>query len=364
MKELQMSEQEKNDVVTIKDIARISGVSTGTVFRVLHNSGRFSAKTAAIVNKVIKETGYSPNQFARHFSKSTRSKIGVILPYPDGDSGFWKQATRGVDVIRKQLAGFKIDIAVFYYDRWQASSFLPVWNQFLEAKCDGLLISIIEDEAVSDLLLSISGKMPIVFVDTKSPVDIEKSVFIGQDKFRAGFLAGRFISYYILSKGVQTGKILIVKQKISSSRCDGFKSFFKDYNFEVDVVVLENEAAKEDSYAKVFSSKSINDYCAIFVGDETGFIAAAYAKQANFTGPIFAFDLLPQNIEAIRKGHLSAVISQRSEQQIDLGIRYLVSDIVMQNFPTEDVYMPLILVTEDNIDEYIIDPSKKIVLPF
>ena len=47
--------------VTIKDVAKAAGVSVATVSRVLNNSSAVSDETAAAVNEVINEMGYSPN---------------------------------------------------------------------------------------------------------------------------------------------------------------------------------------------------------------------------------------------------------------------------------------------------------------
>ena len=49
---------------TIKDIARMAGVSAGTVDRVLHNRGDVSPKSKAKVQKVLDEIHYQPNVFA------------------------------------------------------------------------------------------------------------------------------------------------------------------------------------------------------------------------------------------------------------------------------------------------------------
>ena len=45
---------------TIKDIARMAGVSAGTVDRVLHNRGDVSPKSKAKVQKVLDEIHYQP----------------------------------------------------------------------------------------------------------------------------------------------------------------------------------------------------------------------------------------------------------------------------------------------------------------
>ena len=49
---------------TIKDIARMAGVSAGTVDRVLHNRGDVSPQSKAKVQKVLDEIHYQPNVFA------------------------------------------------------------------------------------------------------------------------------------------------------------------------------------------------------------------------------------------------------------------------------------------------------------
>ncbi|QEN03433.1 LacI family DNA-binding transcriptional regulator [Thiospirochaeta perfilievii] len=46
-------------MATIKEIADAAGVSVGTVDRILHNRGRFSAETAKKVQILVSEMGYS-----------------------------------------------------------------------------------------------------------------------------------------------------------------------------------------------------------------------------------------------------------------------------------------------------------------
>lgn len=55
----------ENKNYTIKDIARMAGVSAGTVDRVLHNRGDVSAASREKVQKVLDEIDYHPNMFAR-----------------------------------------------------------------------------------------------------------------------------------------------------------------------------------------------------------------------------------------------------------------------------------------------------------
>ena len=49
----------------IQDVARLAGVSTTTVSRVLNNRGYISEETREKVNKAMKELNYSPNEIGR-----------------------------------------------------------------------------------------------------------------------------------------------------------------------------------------------------------------------------------------------------------------------------------------------------------
>lgn len=62
---------------TIKDIAKLTGVSVTTVSRVVNNTGYISAKTREKVLLSIKEHNYTPNLIARGL-KTSNKFIGVI----------------------------------------------------------------------------------------------------------------------------------------------------------------------------------------------------------------------------------------------------------------------------------------------
>lgn len=67
-------------MATLKDVAKASGLTVGTVSRVLNNRGYISDKTREKVYRVMKELDYQPNEMARSLSKQKNNIIGVILP--------------------------------------------------------------------------------------------------------------------------------------------------------------------------------------------------------------------------------------------------------------------------------------------
>lgn len=67
-------------MATLKDVAEASGLTVGTVSRVLNNRGYISPKTREKVYQVMKGLNYQPNETARTLAKQKSNIIGIVLP--------------------------------------------------------------------------------------------------------------------------------------------------------------------------------------------------------------------------------------------------------------------------------------------
>ena len=65
-------------MTTLYDVARLAGVSTATVSRVLHEQDRVRESTRARVKKAIEELGYVPDSAAQSLSRRRKEVIGII----------------------------------------------------------------------------------------------------------------------------------------------------------------------------------------------------------------------------------------------------------------------------------------------
>lgn len=65
---------------TIRDIARLTGVSKSTVSRVLNNSANVDPVTRARVQRVIEEQGFVPDRTAMQLARGEKQFIGMLLP--------------------------------------------------------------------------------------------------------------------------------------------------------------------------------------------------------------------------------------------------------------------------------------------
>lgn len=94
-----------NDMITMKEIAKLANVSSATVSRVLNNSGYVSDDVRKRILKIIDETGYIPSEHAKALRTKQSNVIGVILPKLSTET-----ASRIVSGISEELAkhGYQI----------------------------------------------------------------------------------------------------------------------------------------------------------------------------------------------------------------------------------------------------------------
>ena len=65
--------------ITIDDIAQKCGLSRATVSRVVRNSPNVSEKSRRLVEKVIRDTGYQPNQIAQSLAQGYSNIVALIV---------------------------------------------------------------------------------------------------------------------------------------------------------------------------------------------------------------------------------------------------------------------------------------------
>ena len=95
---------------TIKDIARMAGVSAGTVDRVLHNRGDVSPQSKAKVQKVLDEIHYQPNVFAIGLAAKKKYTFICLIPYYI-EHDYWHSVVGGIERARQELRPFNVSVA-------------------------------------------------------------------------------------------------------------------------------------------------------------------------------------------------------------------------------------------------------------
>ncbi|MCX7840621.1 MAG: LacI family transcriptional regulator, partial [Anaerolineae bacterium] len=80
---------------TIRDVAKLAGVSTATVSHVLNNSRVVRPETRQQVLDAIKRLNYRPSAIARSLTTQTTRSIGVLVA--DITNPFFAAIVRGIE---------------------------------------------------------------------------------------------------------------------------------------------------------------------------------------------------------------------------------------------------------------------------
>ena len=119
--------------ITIKDVARLAGVSVATVSRVLNSSAPVLDGTRDRVVAAADELRFSPNGAARSLSMQRTLAIGVILPDLYGE--FFSELLRGIDQAA-QRAGYSLLVSSSHHDARGIEAAVRV----IRGRVDGLLV--------------------------------------------------------------------------------------------------------------------------------------------------------------------------------------------------------------------------------
>ena len=118
----------------------MSGVSTGTVDRILHNRGKVSEEAKAKVDKVLKKINYHPNLIARSLALKKRYHFIALIPtFEEGE--YWEKVSQGIDKAEEELFSYNVDVERMYFNQYDKSSFDQLLPNIEGADCQGVVIA-------------------------------------------------------------------------------------------------------------------------------------------------------------------------------------------------------------------------------
>ncbi|MEL7296720.1 MAG: LacI family DNA-binding transcriptional regulator [Pseudomonadota bacterium] len=176
------------NTVSIKEVARLAGVSIATVSRYINAPEKVSEKTRAKVQAAIKTTNYSPNTLAQSFRRGRTNMIMVVLPSV-GDP-FFEQVLTGIRTAA-QAKGYSIVIEETQRNTMTADQ---IGAMLVSKQTDGiLLLASLSPFGTEILSANSQRRLPIVIgCETVSP-DLAKFSGVHIDNIAAGIEATEFL---------------------------------------------------------------------------------------------------------------------------------------------------------------------------
>lgn len=88
--------------VTIKEIARLAGVSTATVSRAFSNKDYVNPKTRAEILRIAEQKGFSPRRYKQRSGSLYSSCVGVVVP--DISNAYFAEVIHGIQTVMDECS--------------------------------------------------------------------------------------------------------------------------------------------------------------------------------------------------------------------------------------------------------------------
>lgn len=203
-------------IYTMRDVARLAGVSVATVSAVANGKQVVRPAVVARVQDAMKALNYQPDHVARSLRVKRTTTIGVVIP--DFASGFFVDVTRGAEDVAR-TAGYSVLLCNSDDDAEQEKRHL---RTLLARKVDGILL------AATDLYSIGQGQFgsdtPVVLFDRVPPN--YRGVAVVIDNVEATYRATR----YLIDLGHQALAFIAGRLDLStgSDRAEGFRKALED----------------------------------------------------------------------------------------------------------------------------------------
>ena len=348
----------QNEKITINDIARRTGLSKGTVDRVLHNRGEVSRKSYDRVMEVIRELGYEPNLYASLLAKGKKHLVAVLIPAHEPGS-FWELAASGIGKATDPVTAAGVEAVPFEYDQYDIESFRAAVAKVLEAEPSGVVIAPIfqgETEAVTRQFAE--RGIPYCFIDSR-PDSNGYLAYFGMPLYKSGYLCADQ-----LTRGRDIPGALIVRVRRDrfqqSDPTVNRRAGFLDYMLEhapackIDNVFIDpNDPDGIDAILDGYFAEHPQVRHIVMFNSRIHLLVPWLAAHPDPERRVVGFDNLKANMEALRDGTVSVLIGQRPDEQVRLAIEALAEHALLGKEPArKDQFMHMDILTRYNVEDY------------
>ncbi len=226
-------------MATIKDVAKMAGVSTTTVSHVINKTRFVATETEKIVLQAIKELNYSPSAVARSLKVNTTKSIGMIVT--TSEAPYFAEIIHAVEE-HCYRQGYSLFLCNTQNNPEKIRNHLEM---LAKKRVDGILVMCAEYTQDSLDLLADFSSIPMVVMDWGP--NNQHTDIIQDHSFDGGYLATKYlIDNGHKDIGIIAGELIKTTAK---TRYDGFVKAMQDAGLPINPNwIMEGFFEPEDGY--------------------------------------------------------------------------------------------------------------------
>lgn len=330
-------------VLSIKDIAKLAGVSRGTVDRVLNGRGEVNAETCQKVLNIMEEVHFTPNRLGKRLAiKKKELKFGCILYGHTDENPYFAEVVNAMKIKEMELEEYGIQLEIRHTGIDEPLEVIRYMDEMKECGVNGLVISPINDMALIQKIDQLSdANIPIVTIGTDLP-NSKRLAYVGSNSYAFGQTAANLLALFTEGRaqiGIVSGSEFSYNHQ---QKVQGFVDYLQQNYSEMQVVARSiNHDRDDESYARVTEMlRRFPQLDSIYfaAGGLRGGCRAV--QDAGLAGKlkIVSFDLMPFNRKMVQEGVILATIGQQPEYMAEKALDILVDYLGMNIRPTRECF--------------------------
>lgn len=227
-------------MATIKDVARLAGVSASTASAAMNNSPKVRKEVAARIRQVALDLNYTPSASARALKRGNSTLLGLVVA--DLANPFYGAIAKAIGHAARD-AGYAMILSDTDWDVTRERGYLDL---MISHRVDGLIVAITAKESRQALQALRTTGVPVVMIDQAYPgvpfdavtLDNDAAAQLGVDHIVAQ--GHRRIGLLVGPQGLPTGE----------ERLRGYRAAIEAHGIAFDPsIVMEAEYSVEAGYA-------------------------------------------------------------------------------------------------------------------
>lgn len=224
---------------TIKDIAKLAGVSYASVSRALNNKGHVSPKTKEKILQICESQGYRTNVLARSLIQKKTHVIGLVVP--DASNPFYAEIALHIEIYMRKK-GYNTMLCSTLNEERTMEELLDF---LLGQRADGIILASSQDYAVK-YAAKYAGSCPLVLLGSSFyEEDIQNLNIVSSDTMAGGSI----VAEYLLSLGHR--RIAYVGHRPGSithkNRLEGFARILRQRGLDFTLIENSKSSSSIDS---------------------------------------------------------------------------------------------------------------------
>lgn len=339
---------------TIKDIAKMAGVSKGTVDRVLHNRGKVSPTALDKINEVLNVINYEPNLIARNLKNNKIYRICVLLPDP-GIDPYWLPCVNGIQDAKTEFKAYSVIIETHYFNPESTKSFLSTNEKIINQSPDAVLIAPLFHKETLEIIKQYDELNIMVNTFNNQVESSSIKSFVGQDLYKSGRVAASLMNLIL-----PNGEIAIIhideslKNAVHMQKKEqGFKNYFEEKNLsDFSLTTLKLKHSNIETKFTAFLEEHPN-LKGIFITTSKAYqIASLLTSAKDKKIAIIGYDLIEKNVNFLNQGLVHFLIHQNQKRQAYLGVSTLVEHFLFRKDIPETILLPIDIINVENASFY------------